>query len=535
MRDTDADFTVMRYSPGSKEHGRWEMQGAPSFNSYSFAYACQKGNNKCLSFGSLLYIGLFIFASEMFCTVGTVQIISEILISYFPISECIVGEDNGCVATEITDGGKPSGSTSNDPDKAAPDKDTSTDASSETEPSEGGSFKPLPDKYTPAFIHYTAGNMFVHFDLETNLPTTKQYGYNNYVVDRKGMAVFYSIRGSIYRQSLADPNDREVVLTVGSVGDLKMDPQNRVIYYSDVENKLIGAYDIGNERSQTLYQNLNYGPSIISISPKTGTLLWVQGTGRYVRVMKGVLNGRSNYSPVGTYPYFNGEEQEVVEHPTEEETAVFLRDGTLYQYSFRTRQVRKLVQGGVTALALGPRDVIVYATDDRMVFVYDPSTEETFYVFTADRVLTDIQVPFPDVEGEATDTGGDSRPDNRPDEEGEQEPDTDKFTDQEEGSMKDKDMTDKGDKSDMGDKSDESSSGEITFDSLFADFKPFREGSAGKKYSLFTAPLAFFSAQSACRKLGRGGSLACPQNRAQHIALANAVKSSRYDTLFLFI
>ena len=43
MSDTDADFTVMRHSPGDRAHGRWQMQGSPSFNSYLFPYACQKG------------------------------------------------------------------------------------------------------------------------------------------------------------------------------------------------------------------------------------------------------------------------------------------------------------------------------------------------------------------------------------------------------------------------------------------------------------------------------------------------------------
>ena len=384
----------------------------------------------------------------------------------------------------------------------------------------------------PGFIYYTAGNIFVHFDLKTNQPTTKQYGYSNYVVDQKGMAVYYSIRGSIFRQSLTNPSDRTIILTVGTVGDLKIDPQNRVLYYSDVDNKLIGAFYIEDQRSQTLYQNLNYGPSIIGISPKTGSLIWVQGTDRYVRVMKGAMNGRSNYSPVATYPYFNGKEQEVVEHPTEKETVVYLRDGTLYQYSFRNRQVRKLVQGGVTALTIGPRDVIVYATEDRRVFVYDPSSEETFYVFTADRAPTDIQVPLPLVDSEADEVNTAGNKD--------QESDTDRDVNREEEMDKEKDteMPDKedmpekadtGDSEDMGGKTDESSSekdpGVTEFP--FSDFKQFKAGSPGKQYSLFTAPLAFFSAQSACRKLGRGGSLACPQNKAQQIAVADAVRSSR--------
>ena len=388
----------------------------------------------------------------------------------------------------------------------------------------------------PAFIHYTAGNVFVHFNLENNQPTTKQYGYNNYVVDQQGMAVYYSIRGSVFRQSLTNPNDRKVILTLGTVGDLKIDPASRVIYYTDVDNKLIGAFNIERERSQTLYQNLSYSPSILGIFPPTGSLVWVQGTGRYVRVMKGAMNGRSNYSPVGTYPYFTGEELEIVEHPTERETVVYLRDGTLYQYNFRTRQVRKLVSTGVTALALGPRNVIVYATDDRKVYVYDPSSEETFFVFTADKVVTDIQVPFPGAEDDMT-----SDPDSGSQTDGGRDPDRNR----EEGDSSsggDSDMADKGgmsdgdegDKSDMDNEMDGSSSSRDPsgFDSLFRDFKPFKAGSPGKKYSLITAPLAFFSAQSACRKLGRGGSLACPLNKAQHIAVADAVRSSRWDDEF---
>ena len=68
------------------------------------------------------------------------------------ISDCIVGQDDGCVANEIPDGGRPSGSATGQEQISDKDEDTSADSESGRKPESDASspFRPLPAEHMPA-------------------------------------------------------------------------------------------------------------------------------------------------------------------------------------------------------------------------------------------------------------------------------------------------------------------------------------------------------------------------------------------------
>ena len=79
--------------------------------------------------------------------------------------------------------------------------------------------------------------------------------------------------------------------------------------------------------------------------------------------MKGALNGRSNYSPIATTPYFTGEEQAIMSDPTVADGIIYLRDNQLKAYDPSTRSDTSLVtRDDVTAITRGPGTKIYFAT-----------------------------------------------------------------------------------------------------------------------------------------------------------------------------
>ena len=93
----------------------------------------------------------------------------------------------------------------------------------------------------------------------------------------------------------------------------------------------------------------------------------MQGSERTTRVMKGALNGRSNYSPIATTPYFTGKEQALLPDPTVTDGIIYLRDNMLKAYDPTTRSDSPLVEDDVTAVARGPGTKIYFATASRKV------------------------------------------------------------------------------------------------------------------------------------------------------------------------
>ena len=81
-----------------------------------------------------------------------------------------------------------------------------------------------------------------------------------------------------------------------------------------------------------------------------------------MRVMKGALNGRSNYSPIATTPYFTGQEQVILSDPSVTDGIIYLRDNMLKSYNPLTRADTTLIDDDVTAVARGPGKKIYFST-----------------------------------------------------------------------------------------------------------------------------------------------------------------------------
>lgn len=78
--------------------------------------------------------------------------------------------------------------------------------------------------------------------------------------------------------------------------------------------------------------------------------------------MKGALDGRSNYSPIATFPYFTGQEQVILSDPTVSDGIIYIRDNMLKSYNPLTRSDTSLVDDEVTAVARGPGTKIYFSS-----------------------------------------------------------------------------------------------------------------------------------------------------------------------------
>ena len=378
-------------------------------------------------------------------------------------------------------------------------------------------------------VYYSDDRKLYHYNIKQNTKRLIKSGFDNYVVDVPNNIFYFTFGRNIYSDTLDNP--ASIVRLVSAdkdITDMKFDPDTNVLFYSTGNN--IMEYNIDQRRSRSLYSNLSNEPSVIGILPKSSYLVWVQGKGGRVRVMRGAMNGRSNYNPMAGYPAFNGEEDEIFSHPNLRDNIVYLLSGKLNSYDPRTRRVTPLYNGEVTDVILGPRDDLYFTTDSKGVYKIDPETNKVSYLFTTPDVVTDLHIPVR-IDGESVDAF----------DQGKDEPDMDK-SDMDKSDMDKFDM----DKSDMDksdiDESDMEKSGMDESDmeksgmdedepdiepSDVRKFQPYTIGSTGKRYTLVEEPSSYMLAQSNCRQVGKRGTLACPKNLAQQLAVWNLSRQAR--------
>ena len=250
-------------------------------------------------------------------------------------------------------------------------------------------------------VYYSDDRKLYHYNIKQNTKRLLKSGFDNYVVDVPNNIFYFTFGRNIYSDTL--DNSASIVRLVSAdkdITDLKFDPDTNVLFYSTGNN--IMEYKIDQRRSRSLYSNLSNEPSVIGILPKSSYLVWVQGKGGRVRVMRGAMNGRSNYNPMAGYPAFNGEEDEIFSHPNLRDNIVYLLSGKLNSYDPRTRRVTPLYNGEVTDVILGPRDDLYFTTDSKGVYKIDPETNKASYLFTTPDVVTDLHIPV-GIDGESVD------------------------------------------------------------------------------------------------------------------------------------
>ena len=145
--------------------------------------------------------------------------------------------------------------------------DKTTDTDSEADKEDDGA-----EETSPVYVYYTAGDQVVK--VNQNDPTDKEIievaGASNYVVDPKNKVLFYVMFGqNIIREQPIGGDKTFIVRGAGKISSLKLDQEDRVLYFTDSLNGEIKSYDLDTKRETLIYAGLS-NPEKINIDPSTG-------------------------------------------------------------------------------------------------------------------------------------------------------------------------------------------------------------------------------------------------------------------------
>ena len=145
--------------------------------------------------------------------------------------------------------------------------DKTTDTDSEPDKEDDGA-----EETSPVYVYYTAGDQVVK--VNQNDPTDKEIievaGASNYVVDPKNKVLFYVMFGqNIIREQPIGGDKTFIVRGAGKISSLKLDQEDRVLYFTDSLNGEIKSYDLDTKRETLIYAGLS-NPEKINIDPSTG-------------------------------------------------------------------------------------------------------------------------------------------------------------------------------------------------------------------------------------------------------------------------
>ena len=141
------------------------------------------------------------------------------------------------------------------------------------ETSDGSDMKPgKPDGSTSEkkkYMYYISNGKVIMVNVKD--PDDKEElsrtGATKYVMDgTRGVLYYVMFDRNIVRENIAEGGSPNFIVTgIGSVGDLVLDQENNVIYFTDTNKGQIEKYDINTEFRRVLYRNLR-DPSNLSFS-----------------------------------------------------------------------------------------------------------------------------------------------------------------------------------------------------------------------------------------------------------------------------